>query len=192
MSDGPDDTTHPDGGTHPDGDDWFALSELTLRLGGLIWVEEAVGSLLREWTADEPHVGARLAFSETGTHHAWHGEILRGLLATSPALRSTYSVRPPTENWKRAVDELTPVSETATRLLVVTRALHPWLDREFAALCDLSVQTSDRPLVRQLGFAALDHGHDTRVIADVAETVTGGVVPLGATRLVSSLGLVER
>ena len=121
------------------GDDWFTLAELTERLGGLVWVEEQLSQLLAGWAANEASAPAAIFFATAGGHHAWHAQVVRGCLPTSPRLTEHDVVVAPTIGWTRTITTLgtlTDAGATLPRLKALVKVIDPWLDREIGALVD--------------------------------------------------------
>lgn len=146
-----------------DDEEWFTLAELTERLGGLVWVEEQVASLLAAWAEVDADPAARVHFFTTGRHHRWHAEVLLAGLATSPQLRDPDVVRSPTVGWTRTIDTLSGVRSpdaTTARLKAFVKVIDPWLDREIGALVELARPVSDAAMLRWLRFVAIDHADD--------------------------------
>ena len=159
-------------------DDWFTLQELAGRLGALVWVEERLHEVLADWSAVDSHAQAAIVFSTTASHHRWHGEVIADCLPTSPQLNEAELVAAPTQGWADAVAAMRGLrapDATATRLRVLTKVIDPWLDRETAALRELSRPISDAPLLRWLRFVCLDHDDARSTAAALLANQTSAV-----------------
>lgn len=144
-------------------DDWFTITELASRLGSLVWIEDQLASVLAHWSAIESHAPSAVLFAQAGQHHRWHATTIRDCLPTSPQLRETEVEQSPTAGWTAAINTLRGLTDpdaTAARLKALTKVVDPWLDREIAALLDVSRPISDAAMMRWLRFVAIDHGAD--------------------------------
>lgn len=174
-------------------DDWFTLAELTERLGGLVWVEEQMASLLQGWAAVESVAPVAVHFATSGRHHAWHAQVIRECLPTSPRLREVEPERSPTAGWEQAMTMLhnmTDIDATVPRLKALNKVLHPWLDREIGALSDLGRPVSDAPLMRWLRFVSLDHHDDGSAANSLLSSRVTSAVSVEDHRLIASLDLL--
>jgi len=175
-----------------DGDDWFSLAELTTRLGALVWVEEQLAQVLTQWGAIEDHAPSAVVFATTARHHAWHAEIIRGCLPTSPQLLEDEVVCTPTAGWQTAVVSLralTDPGDTAVRLKALVKIVGPWLDREIGALLELGRPVSDAAMSRWLQFVSIDHQHDGEAVAALLTSQSSNAVRFGDHRVIAELDL---
>lgn len=168
-------------------DEWFPITELTHRIGALIWVEEQLADVALGWSRSVQQPAAAVAFAEAGEHHIWHASTLRDHLPTSAALDAAAAVRAPTKGWERGAATLVGIVEMQSRATAMTRLIHPWLDREFEALFAVCNPTSDRALLRALRFCDLDHSGDLAAIAQLGDS--SGAVNLGDRRRLNEIDL---
>jgi hypothetical protein len=174
------------------GDDWFTLAELTERLGGLVWVEEQLSQLLTGWAANEASASAAIFFATAGGHHAWHAEVVRGCLPTSPSLTDHEVVVAPTNGWTRTITTLATLTDaeaTLPRLKAVVKVIDPWLDREIGALVDLARPISDAAMMRWLRFVNLDHHDDNQAAALLTASSVSNTTYVDDHRLIAGLEL---
>ncbi len=160
-------------------DDWFTLAELTGRLGGLVWVEDQVATVVDSWTAVDAHEPSVVLFHSTSRHHRWHSEVIRDCLATSPQLRETDVVQAPTPGWAAAIatlGELADPDATVARLKSLVKVVNPWIERETGALLDLARPVSDAATSRWLRFVSIDHRDDDDAATELLATRASAAV----------------
>lgn len=175
-----------------DDNEWFTLAELTQRLGGLVWVEDNVAKLLEVWSQIDPHAPSAIAFATEAGHHRWHAEVIRGCLATSPALLADDVVVAPTQGWVTSLDSLhrlTDIDATSARLKALAKVIAPWINRETSVLMELSRPVSDAAMVRWLGFVDTDHRHDNEAIVGLLASRSGDAVRFDDHLAVNALDL---
>lgn len=175
-----------------DDDAWFPLQELTGRLGGLVWVEEQVAAVLDRWASVESHASTAIWCASTASHHRWHSEIVRSVLPTSPRLEPERAVRAPSPGWEHAIAALGALDDparTAARHKAMMRAIDPWIERETGALLELARPVSDAPLLRWLGFCALDHDRDGDQLAALLDSLRDDAVRFDDHLLLQDLDL---
>ncbi len=173
-------------------DDWFTLAELTNRLGALVWVEENLANVLDQWVACESEASAAIHFATAGSHHRWHGEVIRGCLPTSPRLDAVNMILAPTSGWEQSVSTLSAIVEpdaTEARLKALVKVVNPWLDREIGALLDLSRPISDAAMMRWLNFTTIDHDHDGEVAEMLLAAQASKAARFDDHRVISGLDL---
>ncbi|MDB4205961.1 hypothetical protein N9812_02005 [bacterium] len=174
------------------GDDWFTLAELTERLGGLVWVEEQLSQLLTGWAANEASAPAAIFFATAGGHHAWHAQVVRGCLPTSPRLTEHEVVVAPTIGWTRTITTLATLTDaeaTLPRLKALVKVIDPWLDREIGALLDLARPISDAAMMRWLRFITIDHHDDGQAAALLTASTASNTTYVDDHRLIAGLEL---
>ena len=174
------------------GDDWFTLAELTERLGGLVWVEEQLSQLLAGWAANEASAPAAIFFAIAGGHHAWHAQVVRGCLPTSPRLTEHDVVVAPAIGWTRTITTLgtlTDAGATLPRLKALVKVIDPWLDREIGALLDLARPISDAAMMRWLRFITIDHHDDGQAAALLTASTASNTTYVDDHRLIAGLEL---
>ena len=174
------------------GDDWFTLAELTERLGGLVWVEEQLSQLLAGWAANEASAPAAIFFATAGGHHAWHAQVVRGCLPTSPRLTEHEVVVAPTIGWTRTITTLATLTDaeaTLPRLKALVKVIDPWLDREIGALVDLARPISDAAMMRWLRFITIDHHDDGQAAALLTASTASNTTYVDDHRLIAGLEL---
>ena len=174
------------------GDDWFTLAELTERLGGLVWVEEQLSQLLAGWAANEASAPAAIFFATAGGHHAWHAQVVRGCLPTSPRLTEHDVVVAPTRGWTRTITTLgtlTDAGATLPRLKALVKVIDPWLDREIGALVDVARPISDAAMMRWLRFITIDHHDDGQAAALLTASTASNTTYVDDHRLIAGLEL---
>lgn len=177
-----------------DDSEWFTLAELAQRLGGLVWVEDQLASLLEAWSQCDQHAPAAVAFARASGHHRWHAEVVRSCLPTSPQLLETEMVAAPTKGWQHSMDTLNAIVEadrTAVRVRALHKVLNPWIEREQSALLDLARPVSDAPLIRWLNFVAIDHRHDETAMAELVAQLSSETVRFDDHVVVNDLSLVD-
>ena len=174
------------------GDDWFTLAELTERLGGLVWVEEQLSQLLAGWAANEASAPAAIFFATAGGHHAWHAQVVRGCLPTSPRLTEHDVVVAPAIGWTRTITTLgtlTDAGATLPRLKALVKVIDPWLDREIGALVDVARPISDAAMMRWLRFITIDHHDDGQAAALLTASTASNTTYVDDHRLIAGLEL---
>ena len=175
-----------------DGDDWFTLAELTKRLGGLVWVEERLADLLTGWSRADEHAPSAIFFATSAGHHAWHGEVMRSCLPTSPELLDPDPVAAPTAGWEASIatlGDLDAPEATSTRLKALARVIDPWLEREIGALLELGRPVSDAAIMRWLRFSAIDHHDDGEAASHLLASRASEATTFDDHLLISSLRL---
>ena len=132
-------------------------------MGGLVWVESQLATIMRSWSQIEVEASVAVGFATIAGHHQWHSEVIEACLPTSPALDAEAAVSAPTEGWEAATQRLAALTDpdaTTARLKAVVRVVDPWLSREIGALQELARPVSDAPMQRWLRFVSIDHDDD--------------------------------
>lgn len=180
-----------DGGHDGADGDWFSLAELATRIGQLIWVEEHLADLLASWSTNDVHHRAAELFAATSGHHAWHAQVLRDQLPTSPQLVEASAVAPPTVGWSDTIATLADLTgeQTALRLTVWLELLDPWIEREVEALVTCTPPVSEAALHRWLRFCTIDHVDDTTIAAALATQLRSNTTSLTDRSFLLALNL---
>jgi hypothetical protein len=153
----------------------FDMWETARRIGHLMWVEVRLFEVLGGWAEAVPELEAKLQLGAQAPHHAWHAELLQGLLPTAHEIRPEQFVLPPNDELVAFVDALaspTGTEFTVEKLTGVYRVVlpHQIAAHTFHLNCASTVTVA--PAARALRFILTDELDDWRTGEMLLQSLT--------------------
>ncbi|MFV2038926.1 MAG: hypothetical protein ACC660_01650 [Acidimicrobiales bacterium] len=138
------------------------LTDLMVRVGGLVWVSEQLFAIEGRWATTLSSPPAVVHLATQSRHHGWHAGLWRDALPDSPSLEADTTIAPPDAGWERAVQLVQGMDEApdAARLAVLYRGLLPRAFSRLAGLEELLGGPGDAHLTRIVGLVRPDLLHD--------------------------------
>ncbi|MBI2710788.1 MAG: hypothetical protein HYX34_14005 [Actinobacteria bacterium] len=139
------------------------LAETARRLGRHAWLELRLFEVVGGWVGAERDPAAKVAYSRWSAHHAWHGELLRGLLPTVAELPAGELVAPAGREVAELADALQAMDDpdhTVERLAACARVVLPRLVSAARAHLGRTSEIADQPVRRVLRLLLGDEEPD--------------------------------
>lgn len=168
------------------------LDATAVWVGAAAWLEEQLFELLGGWVTETPEPAVQVLLAAQSHHHAWHTELLRGLVPVRADLPAEPYVVP-TPGAAALVDVLSAATgreATVERLATLTRVVLPRLHAAWASRLAVASPAADGPLVRALTLIARDDRDDLLAGERLLQALL--VTPAEVDRAGAATGTAER
>lgn len=144
----------------------MGIEEWVRVLGQVVWLERRCFEVLGGWVAAEPEPAAKLLLARQYAHHAFHADLVGGVVPELRPGAAAEAVRPAAEAVRDFFDALAAIDgpdQTVERLTGAYRVLVPAKIGAYEGLRAATTVVAEAPVDRALRLVLLDERDDLEV-----------------------------